>query len=46
MTNDELYHALVVELRRNEDLRRELEESWQSRRVMPHDGVTDYPESE
>ena len=34
MTNEELYHLLVVELRRKEDLRRKLEESWQARRVV------------
>lgn len=35
MTNDELYHALVVELRRKEDLRRKLEADYQSRCVKP-----------
>ena len=34
MTNEELYQALVKELRRKEDLRRELEKSWQDRREI------------
>ena len=35
MTNDEPYHAIVEELRRREKNRRELEESFNSRKVKP-----------
>ena len=34
MTTDELFHALVKELRRKEEMRRELEKSWQDRREI------------